>query len=94
MIQEYEMIINNRVKNAYPSNTISTLNAEPNSLIINLKKQIHALQIEVEAKDAEIENVKKNCRATHMQELEVELESYKDETIRLRNLYNKSLQLE
>lgn len=56
----------------------------------NLKTQIKDLQKLVENKEVEISELKKNSRATKMQEAEVEIKMYIDECTRLRRLLQEA----
>jgi len=51
----------------------------------NLKKKIKELNTSVEAKQSEIETLKRNIKVTKIAEIEVEMRSYIDECTSLRH---------
>ncbi len=53
-------------------------------LCLNLKKKIKDQQSQLEYKNEEIENLRRNIRVTRLTEIEVEMKLYIDECQRLR----------
>jgi len=51
---------------------------------MSLKKQIKELKAELQKRDEEQEQQKKNMRQTRISELEVEVKTYKEECLRLK----------
>lgn len=54
-------------------------------LTLALKKKIKDLKTEVQIKVEEVENLKRNIKSTKIQEYEVEVKMYVDESMRLRH---------
>lgn len=52
----------------------------------NLKKQVAELSQQLTQKDKEMSTIKRNVKLTKISELEVELKTYMDETVRLKRL--------
>jgi hypothetical protein len=63
------------------------------SLTYTLKKQLSELSSELKEKEEEITKVKRNVKLTKIQELEVELKGYQDETVRLKGMLEKYLRV-
>ena len=61
------------------------------SFIPNLRKEVEKLQGEIREKDKELALIKRNVKLTKIQELEVEIKAYSDETIRLKQLLQQQL---
>ena len=58
---------------------------------MSLKKQVKEIKQEMQKKDEELETIRKNLKHTKAQELEIEIQTYKDECGRLRYLVDDSL---
>lgn len=54
-------------------------------LTINLKKKVRDMQMAVQLKTEETEQLKRNIKSTKIAEIEVELKMYMDECTRLRH---------
>jgi hypothetical protein len=52
----------------------------------NLKKQLKEIKYALQDRDAELIQLKRNVKITRLDELEVELKGYIEESIRLRTL--------
>lgn len=52
--------------------------------MMSLKKQIRELKYEVLKRDEELEVLRKNMKSTKSRELEQEIETYREECLRLR----------
>lgn len=57
-----------------------------NFLILKLKKQIKQLKVNTRKDKNEIKKLKKNIKYTMRQELEMQVQAYQNETIRLRHM--------
>ncbi|CDW90055.1 UNKNOWN [Stylonychia lemnae] len=60
-------------------------------LIINLKRQVQDLKDNVFNKDAEIYDLKKEIKSTKIKELEIELKTYMQECLRLRQITEQAI---
>lgn len=54
-------------------------------LVMNLKRKVRDLNMEVQRKVDETEALRRNIRSTRLQEIEVEVKMYMDECARLRH---------
>jgi hypothetical protein len=53
---------------------------------MSLKKQVKEMKTEMQKKDEELENLRKNIKNTKVSEIDIEIKTYKDECLRLRHL--------
>ncbi|EAR85717.2 hypothetical protein TTHERM_00311970 (macronuclear) [Tetrahymena thermophila SB210] len=83
----------NSIKKKTNKSTGLYSNQEISSIIPTLKKQVADLTAQLQQKEKEMNTLKRNVKLTKISELEVELKSYMDETIRLRRLLQQSLSL-
>ncbi|KAL4463844.1 hypothetical protein ABPG74_005781 [Tetrahymena malaccensis] len=83
----------NSIKKKTNKSTGLYSNQEISSIIPTLKKQVTDLTAQLQQKEKEMSTLKRNVKLTKISELEVELKSYMDETIRLRRLLQQSLSL-
>ncbi len=60
-------------------------------MITALKRQIKELRGQVALKEEEVQALKKNTKATKLQELEIEMKMYIDECTRLRHLLEETM---
>jgi len=63
------------------------------TLIVTLKKQVKEQKEELKAKNDEVESMKRSAKMTRVQEIEIELKTYMDENIRLRNAFEELMRL-
>jgi len=63
------------------------------TLIVALKKQVKEQKEELKAKHDEIEAMKRSAKMTRVQEIEIELKTYMDENIRLKNAFEELMRL-
>ena len=54
-------------------------------LVVNLKRRVREQQLELQTRRDEVELLKRNLKNTRTHEFEVEIKSYMDECVRLRN---------
>ena len=61
-------------------------NAQSTQIVNGLKRTIRELRSDLESKDVEIEQMKRNVNATRINQLVVELETFRQECVRLRGV--------
>ena len=66
---------------------------DQSTLIVALKKQVKEQKEELKAKHDEIEGMKRSAKMTRVQEIEIELKTYMDENIRLKNAFEELMRL-
>jgi hypothetical protein len=54
-------------------------------LILNLKRKVREQHLELQVKNDEVELLKRNIKNTRTHETELEIKTYMDECVRLRN---------
>ena len=73
------------------SNNLGSPNTKSSHLLDSLNAKIKDQKIEIQAKDKEIEDMKKYVRYTKMQELEGEVRQFSNECMRLKRIINDLL---
>ncbi|CAG9327191.1 unnamed protein product [Blepharisma stoltei] len=68
-----------------PAEKIPGQNIKQTHLVANLKQSIKELRMDLQAKDEEINKLKKNIKSTRSSEMEIEIQAYIDECTRLRH---------
>ena len=58
---------------------------------MSLKKQVKELKFDVQKRDEELDSFRRNIKSTKIAEIEVEIKTFKDESLRLRHMIEDML---
>jgi hypothetical protein len=89
-LSEENIRLKTRIKFLEKDSIKSETDSEKSHLVSNLRLQIKDQQKIIENKEVEIAELKKNSRATKMQEIDVEMKMYIDECTRLQRLLQEA----
>ncbi|OMJ83485.1 hypothetical protein SteCoe_15588 [Stentor coeruleus] len=90
VLKDENVRLRTRIKFLEKDSKRDDVESEKSHLVVNLKNQIKDLLKTIEYKDLEIADLKKNSRATRLQEIEIEMKMYIDECTRLRRMLQES----
>jgi len=91
-LKDENLKLKTKVKILEKENKKEETESDKGHLVTNLKIQIKDLQKQLETKDHEITEMKKNSKHTKLQEIEVEMKMYIDECTRLRRMLEEAMQ--
>ena len=89
-LREENLRLKTRIKFLEKEQIKPETESEKSHLVLNLRSQVKDLQKLIENKEVEIAELRKNSRATKMQELEVEMKMYIDECTRLQRMLQEA----
>lgn len=58
---------------------------------MSLKKQIKEVRFDLQKRDEELDAIKRNIKSTRLAEIEAEIKTFKEESVRLRQLIEEMI---
>lgn len=91
-VKEENHKLKTKVKQLEKENRREDLDLDRGSIVATLKHQLKEAAKVMEQREKDLQDLKKNTRATHLAEIDVELKVYRDECTRLRRILEEAME--